>query len=122
MTQVLEQPAAPAGGYDVIAKRAAAIQTLVDFALQYQNAVGYRTAVAGKLDGVTLEVPGAQRRIYVQLGAVGGEESEAQFDMYRPALGDTILLTRPRLMGLGGWLVLGWVKGTELPCYSAVEN
>lgn len=46
----------------------------------------------------------------------GGDVNEAQWDTFHPALGDTILLTKPRIMGTSGWLVIGFVKGEVAPC------
>lgn len=113
-------PQAPAPVTDTHRAFDDAVAALVDFAFAYRDDVAYRTAVAGNGMG-SLDVPGTQRRIYVELGAAGGDVAEAQYDMFKPALQDVILLTRPRMLGLSGWLVLGWVAGDELPCFVEEE-
>jgi hypothetical protein len=101
----------------VQANRADTVQLLVDFAKTYRDQLALRPALAGNGAG-TLDVPGANRKIYAELGAAGGEVCEAQYDQFHPNLGDAIFLTRTRVLGTGGWLVLGFMKGDELPCAS----
>lgn len=95
-----------------IAKRAHddAVQTLVDFARAFRSQVAYRRGIAGA------EVAGATRRIYVELGGVGGEVAEARYDQFKPEPGVGVLLTRPRVMGAGEWWILGQASGADLPC------
>lgn len=97
--------------------RETALQTLIEFARKFREDVSYRTAVAG--DGAGgLAIAGENRRIYARLGASDGEVVEAVYDKYEPEIDDAILLKRERVMGLGGWLVLGWLAGTNTPCSS----
>lgn len=69
MTQIVQ--ALPSPTYDVALARSNAVKVLVDFAASYREQISYRTGVAGNGMG-TLDVPSTNRRIYVQLGAVGG--------------------------------------------------
>lgn len=94
--------------------RDAALQTLIDYARRFREDVSYRTAVAGDGSG-NVEIGGANR-IYARLGADDGAVCEARVGVFTPADGDAILLKRETVMGLGGWLVLGWVSGTSEPC------
>lgn len=100
--------------------RETALQTLIEFARKFREDVSYRTAVAGNgLGG--LSVTGTNRRIYARLGASDGEVIEAVYDKYEPEIDDAILLKREQIMGLGGWLVLGWLQGADTPCMDAGE-
>lgn len=97
--------------------RERALQTLIEFARKFREDVSYRTAVAG--DGAGgLVVAGANRRIYARLGASDGEVVEAVYDKYEPEIDDAILLKKENVMGLGGWLAMGWIAGTNTPCSS----
>lgn len=95
--------------------RAQAVQTLVDFANTFREQISYRVAVAGDGAGA-LDVPGANRRIYVRLGDANGPIAEAQTDAFVPALDEAVLLERIKPFGLGGWLVKGWLAGGSAPC------
>ena len=94
--------------------RAAALQTLIEYARKFREDVSYRTAVAGDGDG---NVVVGLNRIYARLGA-GGEVVEARAALWTPTEGDAILLKREQVLGLGGWLVMGWVSGDSAPCLS----
>lgn len=92
-----------------------ALRALLNFALGYQEELALRAGIAG--DGMgNVAVAGANRRIYVRLGAADGEVAEAQVDTFTPATDDAVLLMRIRIFGLGGWLVKGWLNGTDVPC------
>lgn len=90
--------------------RDAALQTLIDFANSFRAQVAYRRGIAGAA------VTGATRRIYVELGGIGGEVAEARYSQPQPVAGTGVFLTRPRIMGAGEWLVVGQASGTDLPC------
>lgn len=90
--------------------REAALQTLIEFARGFRAQVALRSGVAGA------EVIGATRRIYVELGSVGGEIAEARYDQFQPTAGTGVFLMRQRVMGLGEWLIVGQMSGDELPC------
>lgn len=86
-----------------------AVIALVDYARAFGQQIAYRRGIAGAA------VTGANRRIYVELGASGGEPAEAQYDQFQPDAGQAVLLMRPRIFGTGAWLILGVTSG-ELPC------
>lgn len=100
---------------DLGGARDAALQTLIDYARKFRNDVSYRTAVAGDGDG---NVTAGATRIYARLGASDGDVVEARAAIWTPNDGDAILLKREQVMGLGGWLVMGWVSGPYAPCVS----
>lgn len=87
-----------------------AVQTLVDYVRAFRSQIAFRRGIAGA------SVPSATRRIYVALGGVGGEQAEARYDQFLPVEGTGVFLTRPRVMGMGEWLVIGQASGDELPC------
>lgn len=91
--------------------RERALQALISFAQNYRNEISYVTAVAGAA------VPGANRRIYVDLlESDAAEQEEATWDVFQPTDGDTVLLKRLDVFGLGGWYVMGFVSGENTPC------
>lgn len=104
-----------AAGQRVIAARTDALKTLVSTALLFRTELALRQAVAG--DGMGgLIVPDEPRRIYVQLGAAGGDVAEAEVDQFDPEIGDDVLLMRKQILGLGGWIVLGNKRADSDPC------
>lgn len=116
MTQIV--PTLPAIRTDAaMARRAhdAGVSTLVNFAREFRSQIAYRRGIAGDA------VPGANRRIYVELGGVGGEVAEARYDQFQPTAGTGVLLTRPRIFGTGEWLIVGQASGATLPCFPADE-
>lgn len=113
MTQLVES--LPPETYNVDLAEQTAAEALAAMAFEYAAQLAYRSATAG--DGATLLVPGADRRIYIQLGGAGGDVAEALVASFTPALGDSILVQRARLMANSPWLVTFWLQGTALPCY-----
>lgn len=99
---------------DLGGKRDATLQALIDFARTFREDVSYRTAVAGDGDG-NVAVSGADRRVYARLGAADGSVVEARISFFLPDNDAAILLKRETVMGLGGWLVMGWLQG-DVPC------
>lgn len=95
-------------------QRQRALETLISFAQNFRDQISYVTATAGAA------VPGANRRIYVDLGESDiTEPEEAVWDKFQPAAGDVILLKRLDPFGVGGWHVMSWVNGAAAPCYPA---
>ncbi len=86
------------------------VQTLVDWARAFRAQIMYRRGIAGAA------VAGATRRIYVELGGVGGDTAEARYDQFQPVAGTGVFLARPRILGTGEWLIIGQASGDELPC------
>lgn len=93
------------------------LSMLVDFARAYRTELAFRTAVAGDGNNI-VAVPNANRRIYARLGSSDGPVAEARIDSFTPANDDAILLRQERVMGLGGWLVVSWLQGPDVPCVS----
>lgn len=94
--------------------RARTLNTLIVFAQKFRDEISYVTAIAGS------PVPGANRRVYIDLLESDTMElEEAIYDKFLPAVDDTILLKRMDVFGLGGWYVMCWVNGAAAPCFPA---
>jgi len=116
MTQII--PALPPPQTNAAVARPAhanGVAVLVSFARRFQQEVAYRRGIAGAA------VAGAARRIYVELGGVGGEVAEARYDQFQPTAGTGVLLMHTRVMGASEWLIIGQASGTALPCFPASE-
>ena len=87
-----------------------AVQTLVEWARAFRSQIMYRRGIAGAA------VSGATRRVYVELGGIGGPQAEARYDQFQPVAGTGVFLARPRILGAGEWLIIGQASGGELPC------